>query len=318
MIKQFFNKRKNGIAFVLSVFLLSFCIMNPAFSQENAGNSYKAFMQKNPFITTELYINNMDLIKGKVIKIEKEAYDIDEEGNKGFGDSMYPCISIFYYQFNDEGLLENKYYILKDTSGTILFKRKWQYSYGKNKYTVNMKDYKRDEETKLVYKVSKKDGVLTVECKDSKSEYEETIVIKDNSKIITEQRYDWNPTKREYEYSDDSCSMRFYAEDKLLRSMNFYRGKETTSVQEQYQETGKLIMKIDFNNDFTEGLSKTQIFMDGQLTEEKTNGTVIRKYTSAGYSDYESRKPYNQTVGSYSETNVKILDSADEAIALGF
>ena len=157
-----------------------------------------------------------------------------------------------------------------------------------------------------------------IACKDSKSKYEESILIGEDSKVITEQRGEWNPTKREYIYTDDSCSTKFYVDDNLLRTSNYYRGKETTSVQEQYQETGKLIMKIDFNAECTEGLSKTEIIMDGEVTEEKTNGVVTRKYCSAGYADYESRKPYNQTVGPYSETVVEILDSAEEVTKLGF
>ena len=318
MKKQSFNKRQNRIAFVVSVFLISFCVLNPVFSQESEGNSYKAFMQKNPFLTTELYINNMDLIKGKTVKVARTAYEMDEEGNKRFGDSDCPCVSTTYYKFNEEGLLEGKYYQLKEISGNVLYKRKWVYTYGKGKYTSIITDYKRDEETKYVYKVSKKDGQLVIACKDSKSKYEESILIGEDSKVITEQRGEWNPTKREYIYTDDSCSTKFYVDDNLLRTSNYYRGKETTSVQEQYQETGKLIMKIDFNAECTEGLSKTEIIMDGEVTEEKTNGVVTRKYCSAGYADYESRKPYNQTVGPYSETVVEILDSAEEVTKLGF
>ena len=314
MKKQSFNKRQNRIAFVISVFLISFCVLNPAFSQESEGNSYKAFMQKNPFLTTELYINNFDLIKGKVVKTTRESYDIDENGHKGFGDSDCPCVSYFYYQFNDEGLLESKYYLLKETTGKVLFKRKWQYSYSKGKYTVIMNDYKREEETKLAYKVSIKDDVMTLYCKNAKARQEETITVSKGSTIINEQRGDWDPTKREYIYSDDSCSTKFYVNDNLLRTMNFYRGKETTYVQEKYQETGKFVSIIDFNAEYTEGLSKSQVFVDGELSEESINSSITRKYSSAGFVEYESRKPYNQTVGSYSESRIEILDSLDDII----
>lgn len=285
-----------------------------------AQNSFNDFVYKNPFLDDlEIYIDNPELLRGKIFKTVTEEYDLTSDGKKKYGDSYSTHTGIKYYFFDSDNILRKKILIVLQNE-KIVTKKSWQYINTVNGFSVlyNNYDYDYDYNQERMEDYTnyqdEKNNSITFTYYEDEIELTRKIQMSNGKKIKSEQKYDWDPTFYEYKYEGDLCTEINKNGNKLLRTIIYKNGKEIKNTQEGYKDNGQLVELIDFNKSMTEGIKKTQILINGILKEQKIIGRVTRKYNIAGFVEYEQQAPYEGKEGTYITYNAEILSTEDDCL----
>lgn len=295
--------------YLISVLLvLSFSF---SFAQNN--DKYTKFLNKNPFLDgVEVYIDNPDLLNRKIFKTITEEYDLTSDGKKVYGDANSSHTKIFYYFFDKETRLYEKYFFVIQNE-YIFLQNKYTYNYGDKECFIIEKDYETQEETKQLFQ--KKAIGNNESYKQLPSEYVITkeIQLFQNKKREIQQIYYGDPFVFDYEFDKDYCKLLMFYGEELQRTILFHKGREICNTQEGYEgENGKLVVTTEFNKNNTSGIIKTQVLINNKPIEESKTGKVTRKYNPLGFIEYEQIVPYDGKEGTYIIYSAEILDSEDE------
>lgn len=270
--------------------------------------------KQNPFID-EFYMQIQPSdYKNKVIKTISEDYDISTDGNTYYGDTTEKHQIIFYYIFNQNGYITDKYYIYANEVSKPFYKKHWTYSYDETTYTITEQDLLEKETITKTYKIEKQPlrTILTYEGEYKRVPIKEVIVLEQNKKSVTTQVYDWEPDIKETTYSKETRIDKIYNGEKLRKTNIFYKGRAIKETQHDYLDTDELSFFYDFDETYVNGVGLTTISRDNKIYNEKKTSKITRQYNKYGFIEKETTIPIDSVEGNYTIYECQILPEKDE------
>ena len=252
--------------------------------------AYYDFYSQNPLMR-KYDIEDLNLVKNKVIKDVFEEFDIDSEGRIKYGDDYDKYIMTIYYFFNNAGEIIKSYTLVGGEEKLYSIDYD-EYEYTKDAFVQKTTEYilpKNKTNTKLQkFKIEKQDNkiIATEQNLTNKSSVKKEIFEKDNKKLkITV-----------YSVKSDS-------EDKISEITYDRYIEESTSYS-----SGKLYSKTLYeNNKPTKKIDKNG--KEVLLNDEE------QQQIPEGYLSYTYYHPKVEgSPGSYRKYTIQILDKPDELL----
>lgn len=296
---------KKELSKIIIFTLLSFC-----YAQSK--NSYKDFFNKNPFLEgIEVYLDDSDALRGKIFKTISEEYDLTANGQKFYGDSDSTHKKINYYFFDIDNKLIKKYFFVIQNERVFLH-NEYTYVYGNEECSVLEKDYEQNTQEVIKFKKINNDNNQLYKQIYPESGITKDVQLSQNIKKEILTIFSSDPYILEYELDKENCKLSMVYGEELQRTVFYQKGKEIRNIQESYMDTGKLVEVIEFDENYINGIKKTQVFRNGKLTEEKNTGRVTRKYNAEGFVEYEQIVPFEGKIGTYIIYTAEILNNEDQ------
>lgn len=255
--------------------------------------NYEQLIQ-NP-IVKGIYIENLNLVKGKIIRHYNEEYYLHSDGSISYGDSEEKDVYIWYYFYDDNGRLTK----MISTKG-----------YPKRVFEIDVNKYEYRDGIFLVKTISSK--LYNNKIKESIEKYivtknkDEVIISKENKncKIINETIYinDGNELKVIAYIIDENNQKKLDARTETIYKENIktiirYKNNEVYSITEYKNNIA--VKKID---------------KDGNITILTSNAKEI-EYHPAGFIELEYYHPQEHgSPGLYQKSTTEILDEPDELL----
>ena len=290
--------KKNILIFLCLVFF-SVCLFS-----ENITDIFKDVIPEsivnydqlvqNPIVNGK-YIENLDFVKGKILKCYDEEYYLHSDGNVSYGDSEEKDIYILYYFYDNNGRI-NKFIFTKGYPDRVFEIDVDLYEYKDGIFLIRTTSTKlynnKITESVEKYKITKdKNKVFLFKENEKGENLNETIYSKvDNELRIISCTIDENNQKKL-----DARTETIYKEN--IKTIIRYKNNEVYSITEYKNNIA--VKKID---------------KDGNITILTSNAKEI-EYHPAGFIELEYYHPQEHgSPGLYQKSTIEILDKPDELL----
>ena len=242
------------------------------------------FYVKNPFLYEELFVSDLDLVKGKFLKMSTLEYDLYEDGSKGYSDSDYPLELYHYYLFDKQGYVTHRFELMIGHDGEFYGIKHQKFSKDGNIFKNRIAKYRRREGSVKKDNLHKYYNDYEIKVLEDSVELSE-LNAKHNKYIVYEKqgnktlRKEYMPTRENLtsvtEFSGENFCIKKFYNGELKETTNYYHG---------------------------------HISVDNYLSERKDC-----RYHPAGFLEYKRFSPKKDgTPGFYSEMKAELLDGPDE------
>lgn len=282
--------------------------------------NYEYFIQ-NP-MNNNLYITDLDSIKGKIIKTYTEDYDIHKDGRITYGDGDGKMIGYFYYFFDSDGE-EYASYTLSGYDNEIFTTYENIYEYKESVFTstttMNRLYNNTKENESTTYEIKKENNKLYITELNLNNKYSTTqkIYERDGDKLkITNYQIKKgvidNNFRTEYFYENDKSISNEYRQGELYRTKENIQGRNILTINRR-PEFMEIWTYIPDENIINSVYRKEDY--NGVIIKEQTQRPTIVKYNSIGIVEESYYGPEIEgTPGTYRKTVTEILDEPDELL----
>ncbi len=283
-------------------------------------STYEYFIQ-NPMINN-LYITDLDSIKGKIIKTYSEDYDIHKDGRITYGDGDGKMIGYFYYFFDSDGE-EYASYFLTGYDNEIFTTDENIYEYKESIFTstttMNRLYNNTKENESTIYEIKKENNKLYITELNLNNKYSTTqkVYERDGDKLkitnypIKKGVID-NNFRTEYFYENDKSISNEYRQGELYRTKENIQGRNILTINRR-PEFMEIWTYIPDKNIINSVYRKEDY--NGVIIKEQTQRPTIVKYNSIGIVEESYYGPEIEgTPGTYRKTVTEILDEPDELL----
>lgn len=265
------------------------------------------FNTRNPLYVDKFYIEDLDELKGKIIKETYETYRIGNDGLKSYSDSYDRDVMYKYFIFDSNGVITDEYYIDITDDGYIFYKTHVKYICTGDEYEIMSEDLKRNTTQNYKAKITSNENELILTFNKKYIIATEMIFSKNKIAKIDNVLKDLSFV---YEYTIEN--------DKIYeKEMNIDYGREDifqTIVfdrccvveEERYLPAGNDIKKYERVNENT---GKIIYFTEGK--DSKILEEYIRKFNPIGFLEYEEIRPYGSDKGNYYIRKREVLSKPD-------
>ncbi|MBR6297239.1 MAG: hypothetical protein IKR40_12260 [Treponema sp.] len=257
------------------------------------------FLIRNSLFQEYLYIENLDMVKDKIVKVEQERYTL-YNGNKsweGDGDTQVKIWN--YYAFDSDGFITDEYSLFRETpeDGYVTYWFHSKYRYDGNRIYVSTKDYCDNSSSESYYEFTEDGDKLIFKSKAATSVTE---YLKD--KQIYYPDYSDKSKFTETIFVGDRQINNDWRDGEIVWITEMERGAQ---VKRQFPYLKRIATETyEFNGE--EGVIK----LDGEIT-----GKVRRKMHPAGFVEEDEKGPVEDgSNGVYEIKYTKILDAPDEIL----
>ena len=255
--------------------------------------NYEQLIQ-NP-IVKGIYIENLNLVKGKIIRHYNEEYYLHSDGSISYGDSEEKDVYIWYYFYDDNGRLTK----MISTKG-----------YPKRVFEIDVNKYEYRDGIFLVKTISSK--LYNNKIKESIEKY---IVTKNKDEVIISKENKNCKIINETIYINDGNELKVIA---YIIDVNNQK-KLDTRTETIYKENIKTIIRYKNNEvysitEYKNNIAVKKIDKDGNITILTSNAKEI-EYHPAGFIELEYYHPQEHgSPGLYQKSTTEILDEPDELL----
>lgn len=255
--------------------------------------NYEQLIQ-NP-IVKGIYIENLNLVKGKIIRHYNEEYYLHSDGSISYGDSEEKDVYIWYYFYDDNGRLTK----MISTKG-----------YPKRVFEIDVNKYEYRDGIFLVKTISSK--LYNNKIKESIEKY---IVTKNKDEVIISKENKNCKIINETIYINDGNELKVIA---YIIDVNNQK-KLDTRTETIYKENIKTIIRYKNNEvysitEYKNNIAVKKIDKDGNITILTSNAKEI-EYHPAGFIELEYYHPQEHgSPGLYQKSTTEILDKPDELL----
>lgn len=281
----------------------TFEVFKDYFDSEDSNYEFNA---RNPLYVDKFYIEDLDELKGKIIKETYETYRIGKDGLKSYSDSYERDVMYKYFIFDSKGVITDEYYIDITDIGNILYKTHVKYICTGEEYEIIEEDLKRNTTQNYKAKITSNENELILTF-DKQFNFA-TEMIFGNNKITKIDRIRSNKEKNyEYQIDNDQIYVKESTISKgieeIFRTMKYE--KCCLIEEERYLPSGNEIQKYENTGKDT-----------GILVNEGEVPQIVKKYIRTfnpiGFLEYEESKPYDGEEGNYSIRKREVLSKPDE------
>lgn len=287
-------------------------------------SNYEYFIQ-NP-MNNNLYITDLDSIKGKIIKTYTEDYDIHKDGRITYGDGDGKMIGYFYYFFDSDGEEYASYSLTGyDNENSISVNTTVEniYEYKDSIFistsTMN-RLYNNTKETEFTtYEIKKENNKLYVTELNLNNKYSTTqkVYERDGDKLkitnypIKKGVID-NNYRTEYIYENDKSISNEYRQGELYRTKENIQGRNILTINRRPEFMDIWTYKLEKN--IINSIYRKENYSGVIMKEQRQTPTIV-KYNSIGISEESYYGPEIEgTPGTYRKTKTEILDKPDELL----
>ena len=283
-------------------------------------SNYEYFIQ-NP-MNNNLYITDLDSIKGKIIKTYSEDYDIHKDGRITYGDGDGKMIGYFYYFFDSDGEVY-AYYSLSGYDNEIFTTYENIYEYKESVFTstttMNRLYNNTKENESTIYEIKKENNKLYITELNLNNKYSTTqkVYERDGDKLkitnypIKKGVID-NNFRTEYFYENDKSISNEYRQGELYRTKENIQGRNILTINRR-PEFMEIWTYIPDENIINSVYRKEDY--NGVIIKEQTQRPTIVKYNSIGIvEEFYYGPEIEGTPGTYRKTKTEILDKPDELL----
>ena len=255
--------------------------------------NYEQLIQ-NP-IVKGIYIENLNLVKGKIIRHYNEEYYLHSDGSISYGDSEEKDVYIWYYFYDDNGRLTK----MISTKG-----------YPKRVFEIDVNKYEYRDGIFLVKTISSK--LYNNKIKESIEKY---IVTKNKDEVIISKENKNCKIINETIYTNDGNELKVIAY--IIDENN--QKKLDARTETIYKENIKTIIRYKNNEvysitEYKNNIAVKKIDKDGNITILTSNAKEI-EYHPAGFIELEYYHPQEHgSPGLYQKSTTEILDEPDELL----
>lgn len=279
------------------------------------------YLIQNPMINN-LYITDLDSIKGKIIKTYSEDYDIHKDGRITYGDGDGKMIGYFYYFFDPDGE-EYASYSLTGYDNEIFTTDENIYEYKESVFTstttMNRLYNNTKENESTTYEIKKENNKLYITELNLNNKYStsQKVYERDGDKLkiinypIKKGVID-NNFRTEYLYENDKSISNEYRQGELYRTKENIQGRNILTINRR-PEFMEIWTYIPDENIINSVYRKEDY--NGVIIKEQTQRPTIVKYNSIGIVEESYYGPEIEgTPGTYRKTVTEILDEPDELL----
>lgn len=281
------------------------------------------FIIRNPMIPKKVYIEKIDSVKNKILKIEHEDYDFRNGVQVWNGDDEEQSKIREYYMFDSEGHISDYYFINKTEN-----EKSWIYKQEHTRYHCTESQYfvctsilvrgnkRLDETEENVYMISKDVGTVTLTKSGS---YQNNSKFRFNNNTITNiYGFDLD-SKNVYDYSGPEITLTKYSipldgkKNEFTKQSTFLYDRGLLIKSTEFTPNGFRISSYKLNGE--EGSNFFYEESNGEIKSETTFGYVCAKYNEAGFIEKFRQDPLTDTSsGAYVFEDSELLDAPDDVL----
>ncbi len=282
------------------------------------------YIIRNPFIDERIYIEKIESVKNKILKIEHEDYYFRNGYQLWNGDGEDRAKDWEYYFFDSEGHISDYYSINKlvDDKDKICDQRHIRYHCDGNFYYVyehiiRSSFFGRDDIKETVYSIKKgKDSVILEKITDNYPKNSKYIFEKD---LVTNIYGSELPDKDVYKFLENKIEFTHY----IIRSEEQEKGYQElwTSIYdrglriETYDPIPNGFRKHSYKMNGDEGTEYYCKELDNEIVSEFTYGYILARHNEAGFIEKLRIDPLEEKSSSeYVFEDSELLDSPDDIL----